>query len=74
MKLSRLYQPRQPAFWLMITLNLLSTALAWIARSYPLKPLPAMLVAGFAIINALIGLRLMWGLLNSGDPPADGKR
>ena len=63
MKLSRLWQPRNPAFWLMIVLNLLSTALAWIARNYDLAPVAALVVAGFAVANALIGLRLMWMLV-----------
>jgi hypothetical protein len=68
MKLARLWQPRNPAFWLMIVLNLLSTALAWVARSYALTPLAALLVAGFALANALLGLRLMWLLVR--DDPA----
>jgi hypothetical protein len=68
MKLSRLWQPRNPAFWLMVALNLLSTVLAWIARSYELAPAAALMVAGFAVANALIGLRLMWLLM--GDDPA----
>ena len=63
MKLSRLWQPRNPAFWLMVVLNLLSTVLAWIARSYQLAPAAALMVAGFAVVNALIGLRLMWLLM-----------
>lgn len=63
MKIARLWQPRNPAFWLMVALNLLSTALAWIARSYDLAPLAALVVAGFAVANALIGLRLMWLLM-----------
>ena len=63
MKLARLWQPRNPAFWLMIALNLLSTVLAWIARSYELAPAAALMVAGFAVANALIGLRLMWQLM-----------
>ena len=63
MRLARLWQPRNPAFWLMIVLNLLSTLLAWIARSYELVPLAALMVAGFAVANALIGLRLMWVLM-----------
>jgi hypothetical protein len=63
MKLARLWQPRNPAFWLMIVLNLLSTALAWIARKLELAPAAALVVAGFAVANALIGLRLMWGLM-----------
>lgn len=68
MKLARLWQPRNPAFWLMIALNLLSTALAWIARSYELAPLAALVVTGFAVGNAVIGLRLMWLLVR--DVPA----
>ncbi len=63
MNLARLWQPRNPAFWLMVTLNLLSTALAWVARSYDLAPLAALVVAGFALGNAVIGLRLMWLLV-----------
>jgi hypothetical protein len=63
MKLSRLWQPRNPAFWLMVSLNLLSTVLAWIARSYELAPAAALMVAAFAIGNALLGLRLMWLLM-----------
>ena len=49
-------------------LNLLSTLLAWIARSYELAPAAALMVAGFAVANALIGLRLMWLLMR--DEPA----
>lgn len=63
MKFSRLWQPRNPAFWLMVVLNLLSTVLAWIARNLELAPAAALMVTGFAVANALIGLRLMWLLL-----------
>jgi hypothetical protein len=63
MKLGRLWQPRNPAFWLMVALNLLSTLLAWVARSYELAPVAALMVAGFAVANALLGLRLMWLLM-----------
>jgi hydrogenase-4 membrane subunit HyfE len=69
MKLSRLWQPRNPAFWLMVALNLLSTVLAWIARSYELAPAAALTVAAFAIGNALLGLYLMWLLMR--DEPAN---
>lgn len=72
MKLGRLWQPRNPAFWLMVALNLLSTVLAWIARSYDLAPAAALMVAGFAVANALIGLRLMWLLMR--DQPAKPER
>jgi len=74
MKLGRLWQPRNPAFWLMVTLNLLSTLLAWVARSYELAPPAALMVAGFAVANALIGLRLMWMLMREepAKPARDG--
>lgn len=63
MKLSRIYQPRNPLFWLMVILNLLSTALAWIGRSYDLAPLPAAIVAAMAVGNALIGIYLTLRLI-----------
>jgi hypothetical protein len=68
MKLSRIYQPRNPLFWLMVMLNLLSTALAWIGRSYELAPLPATIVAAMAVGNAIIGLYLTIRLIR--DEPA----
>jgi hypothetical protein len=68
MKLSRLYQPRNPLFWLMVVLNLLSTALAWIGRSYDLAPLPATIVAAMAVGNALIGIYLTVRLIRE-EPP-----
>ena len=69
MKLRRLYQPRNPAFWLMVVFNLLSTLLAWVARTYDLTPAASLVLAGVAIANALIGLRLM--LLLMRDKPSD---
>ena len=63
MKIARLWQPRNPAFWLMVALNLLSTALAWVARNYDLAPTAALVIIGFAVANAAIGLRLMWVLM-----------
>ncbi|NMG69233.1 hypothetical protein [Parazoarcus communis] len=63
MKLARLYQPSKPAFWLMVVLNLLSTVLAWIARSHDLLPWVAVVIAVFAVVNAVVGLRLALGLM-----------
>lgn len=76
MKLARLWQPRNPAFWLMVAVNLLSAVLAWMTRSYALTPLAALIVTAFAIGNAIYGLRLMWLLLREPPPAAraeDGK-
>lgn len=63
LKLSRLFRPRDPRFWLMIALNLLSAALAWVLRTYPLVPLAAALVAVFALGNAVLGMRIAFDLL-----------
>jgi hypothetical protein len=68
MKFSRLFQPRNPLFWIMLVLNGLSTALAWVAHNRPLNAWGALLVSGFAIGNAVIGLWLAWRLVS--DPPA----
>ena len=71
MKLSRIYQPRNPLFWLMVIINLLSTALAWVARSYELAPLQATLVSVMAVANALAGIFLMFRLIR--DEPANSQ-
>lgn len=74
MKLSRLYQPRNPQFWLMIALNVLSSLLAWVLRTYPLVPLAAIVVAGFALANAVIGIRLALALMRTDDVSAPQPR
>ncbi len=70
MKLARLWQPRNPAFWLMLAFNLLSALLAWVTRSYALTPVAALVVTAFAIGNAIYGMRLMWLLLRDAPPAA----
>lgn len=65
MKISRLYQPRNPVFWIMVALNTLSAGLGWITHSYPLGVAASLLVTGFALGNAVLGTWLVWRLLNS---------
>jgi len=62
-KLSRLFQPRNPQFWLLIVLNLLSTAISYILRTRDLPTLPVLLLAGFAIANVVLGLRIALRLM-----------
>jgi uncharacterized membrane protein len=64
MKLSRLFQPRNPLFWLMLLLNALSAALAWVVQYRHLNGWASLIVGIFAIGNALIGSWLIWRLLN----------
>lgn len=67
MNLSRLFQPRNPQFWLMVAFNLLSSVLAWILRSYPLNTLGMVLITGLALANALLGMWFAYCLLRGGD-------
>ena len=68
MKLFRVFQPRNPLFWLMLALNALSAALAWIVQNRPLNTVAMVVVAVFALCNALVGTWLLWRLMR--DEPA----
>ncbi len=65
MKIHRLYQPRNPLFWIMVALNALSAILGWITHTYALNVLASLIVMGFALGNALLGAYLAWRLVNS---------
>ena len=73
LKLARIYQPQNPLFWLMIALNSLSFALAWIVQNRSLNWLGMLLVGAFALINAALGTWLLWRLLTAPvkKPPQD---
>ena len=62
MKLLNIYQPRNPLFWMMLVLNALSYALAWIVQNRSLDTLGMLLVGGFALVNAILGMWLLWRL------------
>jgi hypothetical protein len=65
MKLSRLFQPRNPLFWMMVVLNALSSALAWVVHNQPLSTLGLLVVGGFALGNAVLGTWLAWRLIKT---------
>jgi 4-hydroxybenzoate polyprenyltransferase len=65
MKISRLIQPKNPIFWILVALNLLSLALSHIAQNYPLTTLGTWLIAVCALLNALVSALLAWRLVNS---------
>jgi len=65
MKFSRLIQPRNPLFWLMLSLNILSSFLLFIVQTRSLNTLTGLLVIGFAIGNTVLGLGLAWRLMHS---------
>lgn len=58
MKFTRLFQPRNPLFWLMLILNLLSLILLTLAQTRSLNTMATVLVNGFALCNALAGIWL----------------
>lgn len=68
-KLQRIYQPSSPLFWLMLVLNVLSFALSWIVQNRVLNTLGMVLVGTFALVNAMLGMWLMWRLMQT-KPPA----
>lgn len=69
MKLSRLIQPRNPLFWMMMALNVLSAALAWVVHNRQLNTFAMLVVGSFALLNALLGTWLLWRLLREAPSP-----
>lgn len=69
MQWRRLFQPRNPLFWLMLALNALSMALGWIVQNRSLALPATLLVLVFALGNAVLGMWLAWRLVR--DPPPD---
>ena len=69
MKLSGLFQPGNPLFWMILTLNALSMALVWLVQNRPLNTLGMVLVGFFALANALLGTWFAWRLVRSKPVP-----
>jgi hypothetical protein len=73
-KLSRLYQPRNPQFWLLVVLNLLSTGITHVLRSQELPLVIALVLAAFALANCLIGIRIALQLMRDTPEAANSKQ
>jgi hypothetical protein len=71
--LRRLWQPREPLFWVMVGFNLLSSLGAWALRSLPLTGSGLLLVGGLSLANVGLGLWAAWRLLRLPDPPVVGE-
>ena len=63
MKLSRLFQPRNPVFWLMVVFNLLSSVFAWSMRIEGIASALMFFFGLLALVNMVVGLLLAWRLL-----------
>lgn len=70
MKWRNAYQPKNPLFWMMMTVNGLSLVLGWITQTRTLHVWAALLVGCFAIGNAVLGTWLLWRLVSNSPPPA----
>ena len=68
MKLTRIFQPRNPRFWLLLVLNLLSAGLTWGMRLPSVTSTAVVVMGMLALGNALLGMWLMWALVR--DEPA----
>lgn len=64
-KITRIFQPRNPAFWLMLVLNMLSLSLAWVVDNRRLNGTGLLVVATLAVGNALWGVWLAWRLIQT---------
>lgn len=64
--ISRLYQPRNPQFWLLVVLNLLSTGISYILRSRGLPMSITLVLAAFALANFVLGIRIALQLMGEG--------
>jgi len=68
LKLSRLVQPRNPRFWLLVVLNGLSSAIAFVLRTHELPTAVTLALAGFAVANVVLGLRIAFQLMTDERP------
>lgn len=59
----KLWQPKKPAFWAMLALNLLSSVLVWMVQTYPLHMPARIVIAVFAVGNLVLGIRLARALM-----------
>jgi hypothetical protein len=65
MKLSNLWQPKHPLFWLSIALNALSAIFAVIVQTQPLSGFMRGAITLIMLMNAVLGLWFAWRLANT---------
>jgi len=69
LKLSRLVQPRNPQFWLLVVINGLSSAISFVLRTHELPTAITLALAGFAVANVVLGIRIAFRLMADERPP-----
>lgn len=58
MKLSRLYQPRNPKFWLLIAINVPSAGISYLLHNRELPIMITLVMTACALVNFVIGIYL----------------
>ena len=64
-KLNRLWQPRNPLFWMALGFNALSSVCTWALRALPLNGVGMSLIGTIALLNVACGLWALWRLLQT---------
>lgn len=66
-RIGRLFQPRNPLFWVFILLNVLSSVISYLLRSQDLSLFIALLLALFALGNVIYGIRIALRLMSAAE-------
>ncbi len=72
MQLAKLYQPRNPLFWIFVLLNGLSSAISYLLHTRDFPVAAVLVLAGFALGNVVCGIGVALRLMR--DPAPDGGR
>lgn len=68
MRIGRLFQFRNPLFWIFVLLNGLSTVISYLLRTQEFSLPIALVLASFALGNMIYGLRIAVRLMREPTP------
>ena len=68
MRIGRLFQFRNPLFWIFVLLNGLSTVISYLLRTQEFSLPIALVLTGFALGNMIYGLRIAVRLMREPTP------
>ncbi len=65
MRFARLFQPRNPLFWLFVLLNSLSAVISYLLQTQAFPWAIVLVLAGFALGNMIFGIRIAMRLMRA---------
>lgn len=71
--LARIVQPKNPLFWLMVVLQLLSSFFLALLNMTELAPGLAWVLRLMVLLNAVLGILILWKLLRGGGRASAGR-